>query len=240
MTKLNILAFASHPDDVELACSGTLLKHIKLGYKVGIIDLTSGELGTRGSADLRDIESKNASEVLGLHVRENLRMKDGFFKNDEAHQLRIIQVIRKYQPDIVLCNAITDRHIDHGRGAQLQADACFLSGLTKIETFDDKGLVQWAWRPHAVYHYIQDYFIKPDLVVEITDEWEQKIKAIECYKSQFFNPDSDEPITPIATKEFWDFLPARAMDFGRIIGVRYAEGFTVRKAIGVNDITKLI
>ncbi len=240
MMKLNILAFAAHPDDVELSCSGTILKHIKLGYKVGIIDLTSGELGTRGTADIRSLESKEASSVMGIHVRENLQMKDGFFRNDEDHQRILIKAIRKYQPDIVLCNAITDRHIDHGRGAQLESDACFLSGLSKIETFDDAGVLQEAWRPKSVYHYIQDHFIVPDLLVDISEEWEHKLKTISCFKSQFYDPHSIEPLTPIATKEFMEFLPARALNFGRIIGVRYAEGFTVIKGIGVNDLTKLI
>jgi len=237
--KLDILAFAAHPDDAELACSGTLIKHIKLGYKAGVVDLTRGELGTRGNAELRDSESKAASTVMGIHVRENLMMQDGFFKNDQEHQLRIIAMIRKYQPEVVFCNAISDRHIDHGRGAALQSDACFLSGLRKIETKDANGNNQLVWRPKVVYHYIQDHFIAPDIVFDITNEWQQKVDAIKCYKSQFFNPDSAEPITPIATKDFWEFLPSRAMDVGRIIGVRYGEGFTVARAIGVEDVLKL-
>lgn len=238
--KLDILAFGAHPDDVELSCSGTLIQHIRIGYKVGIVDLTSGELGTRGSAELRDIESKDASVVMGIHARENLRMKDGFFRNDEAHQLELIRVIRKYQPDIVLCNAISDRHIDHGRAAQLEADSCFLSGLMKIETRGVDGALQAAWRPKSVYHYIQDHFIIPDIAIDITDVWEQKIKAIECFRSQFYDPNSDAPITPIATKEFWEFLPGRAMDMGRIIGAKYAEGFTVKRAPGVKDLKSLV
>jgi bacillithiol biosynthesis deacetylase BshB1 len=237
--KLDILAFAAHPDDIELACSGTLIKHIKAGYKAGVVDLTRGELGTRGSAESRDEETKLASTVLGIHARENLRMKDGFFKNDEEHQRLLIRCIRKYQPEIIFCNAVSDRHIDHGRGAALQADACFLSGLSKIETFDDAGNPQLKWRPRVVYHYIQDYFIIPDIVVDITSEWGQKMKSIECYKSQFYDPDSTEPVTPIATKDFLEFLPARAMDFGRIIGAKYGEGFTVKHAIGVNDLINL-
>jgi bacillithiol biosynthesis deacetylase BshB1 len=237
--KLDILAFAAHPDDVELACSGTIIKHIKAGYKAGIVDLTRGELGTRGSAETRDEESLLASEIMQIHARENLRMKDGFFRNDEEHQLLLIRMIRKYQPEIVFCNAIMDRHIDHGRAAALQSDACFLSGLIKIETFDDDNNLQHPWRPRVIYHYIQDRFIKPDLVVDITEEWNTKLKAIECYKSQFYNPDSLEPITPIATKDFWEFLPARALDTGRIIGVKYGEGFTVNRAIGVDNIIAL-
>ncbi len=237
--KLDILAFAAHPDDVELACSGTLIKHIKLGYKVGVVDLTSGELGTRGNAMIRDLESAEATKLMGLHARENLGLKDAFFKNDEEHQRIVIRAIRKYQPEIVFCNAVSDRHIDHARGAQLEKDACFLSGLIKIETFDEQGKPQLPWRPKVVYHYIQDHFIAPDLVMDITSEWEQKLKVIECYRSQFYDPNSSEPMTPIASKEFWDFLPARAINFGRIIGAKYAEGYTVTRAPGIDDITKL-
>jgi bacillithiol biosynthesis deacetylase BshB1 len=237
--ELDLLVFAAHPDDAELACAGTIIKHIKAGYKVGIVDLTRGELGTRGSAELREEESKNASEVLGVHARENLDMKDGFFRNDEEHQRRVIKALRKYRPRIVICNAVNDRHIDHGRSAQLEADACFLSGLVKIETFDDRGNRQEAWRPKLVLHYIQDRFINPDIVVDITEEWEQKMKAIQCYKSQFYDPASKEPVTPIATRDYIEFLPSRARELGRIIGVTFGEGFTVRKAIGVNDLTTL-
>jgi len=180
-----------------------------------------------------------ASAIMAIHVRENLGMKDGFFQNDVEHQMKLIQKIRKYRPEIVLCNAVNDRHIDHGKAARLESDACFLSGLIKIKTFDDKGNDQECWRPKAVYHYIQDYYIPPDLVVDITDEWPEKLKSINAFKSQFYNPDSLEPETPIATKEFFEFLPARAMSFGHIIGVKYGEGFTVRRAPGVMDITKL-
>lgn len=236
--KLDILAFAAHPDDVELACSGTLIHHIKKGYKAGVVDLTRGELGTRGTPEIRAEESKVASAILGISVRENLNMKDGFFVQDEEHLMKLIQVIRKYRPHIVFANAISDRHIDHGRAAKLEADACFLSGLRKIETFDADGKPQEAWRPKNVYHYIQDNFIKPDLVVDITNEWEQKMECIRAFKSQFYDPASGEPETPISSRDFMDFLPARSLDFGRIIGARYGEGFTTRTP-GVDDLMLL-
>jgi bacillithiol biosynthesis deacetylase BshB1 len=238
--KLDILAFASHPDDVELSCSGTLLKHIALGYKAGIIDLTMGELGSRGSAEIRKKESESSSAVLGIHARENLEMKDGFFKNDEEHQRQVIAAIRKYKPEIVLCNAVQDRHTDHGRGAELVANACFLSGLRKIETRDAEGNLQEYWRPKAVYHYIQDHYIHPDIVVDITHEWEKKMEAIRSFKSQFYDPSSNEPLTPISGQDYFDFLSSRARDYGRIIKVKYGEGFTVSRAPGVEDLMKLI
>jgi bacillithiol biosynthesis deacetylase BshB1 len=236
--KLDILAFAAHPDDVELAASGTVAAHIAKGYKVGIIDLTQGELGTRGNAALRAEESAKASELLGIHVRENLHMRDGFFLNDEVHQLKIIECIRAYQPEMVLCNAINDRHIDHGRAAKLVADACFLSGLRKIET-KRNGELQQAWRPKNVYHYIQDYYLKPDVVVDITPYFEQKMKSIKAYSSQFYNPDANEPETPISGSDFLHFIEARAREMGRIIGVTYAEGFNTARTPGVNDLFHL-
>jgi N-acetylglucosamine malate deacetylase 1 len=239
MMKLDILAFAAHPDDIELAASGTLLAHIAMGKKVGIIDLTRGELGTRGSAELRDQEAAASSDILGLHVRENLRMRDGFFIKDETHLLRVIEMIRKYQPEIVLANSEFDRHIDHGRAADLVHDACFLSGLMKIET-SHHGKDQEAWRPKAVYHYIQDYYTRPDVVFDITPFYEQKQKSISAFSSQFFNVNSDEPETPISSKDFWDFLEARARQFGRLINTTYAEGFTVKRPIGVKDLTELL
>src|SRR5690606_10221595 len=193
--------FGAHPDDVELGCAGTLAKEISLGKTVGIIDLTRGELGTRGSAEIRDMESAEAARLLGVSVRENLRMRDGFFRNDEEHQMKIIRKIRKYRPEIVLCNAIDDRHIDHGKGSKLVSDACFLSGLRKIET-EDEGIAQEAWRPKHVYHYIQWKNIEPDFVVDITGFIDQKTKAILAYSSQFYDPTSNEPETPIATKNF--------------------------------------
>lgn len=237
--KLDILAFGAHPDDVELGCGGTIAKEIANGKKVGIIDLTRGELGTRGSAEIRDNEAKNAAEILGVSIRENLNMRDGFFINDEQHQLAIIKVIRKYQPEIVLCNAVDDRHIDHGKGAKLVADACFLSGLRRIETsYDNES--QAAWRPKNVFHYIQWKSLKPDFVVDITGFNDVRIKAIMAYESQFYNPDTNEPETPIATKNFLDSLKYRAQDLGRLVGVDYAEGFTSEKPVTVNNLDSLL
>jgi N-acetylglucosamine malate deacetylase 1 len=236
--KLDILAFAAHPDDVELAACGTVLAQLALGKKVGIVDLTRGELGTRGSADLRDKEAAASSEIMGLTVRENLRMRDGFFVNDEDHQMQIIEMLRLYQPDIVLCNSEFDRHIDHGRAATLVHDACFLSGLRKIETIYG-GIKQEHWRPKAVYHYIQDYYTKPDVIVDITPYFEQKIQCIKAFSSQFYDPNSNEPESPISTKDFWDFLDGRAREYGRLIGTTYGEGFTVKRPIGISDISQL-
>jgi N-acetylglucosamine malate deacetylase 1 len=237
--KLDILAFGAHPDDVELGCGGTLAKEIALGKKVGIIDLTRGELGTRGSVAIRNQESEAAAKILGVAVRENLDMRDGFFVNDEAHQLKIIAIIRKYQPEIVICNAIDDRHIDHGKGSKLVSDACFLSGLMRIET-EHQGVKQEAWRPKLVYHYIQWKNITPDFVVDITGYNEKRIEAILAYSSQFYNPNSDEPVTPIATKNFLESLNYRVQDFGRLIGTDYAEGFTVERYLGVNSLGDLM
>jgi bacillithiol biosynthesis deacetylase BshB1 len=239
--KLDILAFAAHPDDVELAAAGTLLAHIALGKKVGIVDLTRGELGTRGSADLRDEEAAESTKILGIHARENLRMRDGFFAKDEESLLKVITMIRKYQPEIVLCNSETDRHIDHGRAGDLVHDACFLSGLRKIETQID-GKIQEAWRPKSTYHYIQDYYTKPDVIFDITPYFKQKNEAIKAFKSQFFNPASNtnEPETPISSADFWAFLEGRARQYGRLINVTYAEGFTVKRPIGSTDLTNLL
>lgn len=237
--KLDILAFGAHPDDVELGCGGTLAKEIHLGKKVGIIDLTRGELGTRGSAEIRDNEAAKAAEILGVAVRENLRMRDGFFINDEAHQLQIIEIIRKYKPEIVLCNAIDDRHIDHGKGSSLVSAACFLSGLRKIETTYQSEL-QEAWRPKVVYHYIQWKNIEPDFVVDITGFEQKKVDAIMAYDSQFFNPDTNEPETPIATKNFLESINYRAQDLGRLIGTDFGEGFTVERYLAVNSLGDLI
>jgi len=236
--KLDILAFGAHPDDVELGCSGTIAKEISLGKKVGIIDLTRGELGTRGSVEIRNSESAKASEVLGILVRENLDMRDGFFVNDEPHQVKIIQMIRKYQPEIVLCNAIRDRHIDHGKGSKLVSDACFLSGLRKIETFFD-GKNQEAWRPKVVYHYLQWETIQPDFVVDITGFLDKKVASILAYSSQFYSENSNEPITPIATKNFLESIHCRSQDFGRLVGVEHAEGFTVERYLAVNSLSDL-
>jgi len=237
--KLDILAFGAHPDDVELGCGATIAKEISLGKKVGIVDLTRGELGTRGSANLRDLEAKSAGDILGISVRENLRFADGFFINDNRHQLEIIKMIRKYQPEIVLCNAIDDRHIDHPKGSSLVSDACFLSGLLKINTAVE-GENQEKWRPKKVYHYIQWKNIEPDFVVDVTGFVEKKIDAVSAYSSQFYDQNSKEPETPITSKNFIDSINYRARDLGRLINVEYAEGFTTERYVAVENLDKLI
>jgi len=224
--KLDILVMAAHPDDAELSCSGTILKHIAAGKKVGIVDFTRGELGTRGTPEIRLQESADATKILGLHARENLGIRDGFFRNDEETQLKLIEIIRKYQPDIVLANALVDRHPDHGKGAQLAIDACFLSGLRQIKTGDLS-----AWRPAQVYHYIQDRYIEPDFVVDISAHWDQKEAAIRAFKSQFFDPSSKEPASYISSPDFLNFIQARAMEMGHKIGVKYGEGFQSQKTL---------
>ena len=236
--KLDILAFGAHPDDVELGCAGTILKEISLGKKVGIVDLTRGELGTRGSAAIRDQEANAAAKILGVVARENLEMRDGFFVNDEKHQLEIIKMIRKYQPEIVLCNAIDDRHIDHGKGSKLVSNACFLSGLMKIKTELD-GEQQKEWRPKIVYHYIQWKNIEPDFVVDITGFTDKKIEAILAYSSQFYDPNSKEAESPITSKNFLESLNYRSRDLGRLSGVEHAEGFTVERYVAVNSLSDL-
>lgn len=236
--KLDILAFGAHPDDVELGCGGTIAKEVALGKKVGIIDLTQGELGTRGSAEIRAVEAANAAKILGVSVRENLKFRDGFFTNDETHQLEIIKMIRKYQPEIVICNAIDDRHIDHGKGSKLVSDACFLSGLRKVETILN-GEIQQEWRPKVVYHYIQWKNIEPDFVVDVSDYIQNKIDAVMAYGTQFYNPNSTEPISPIATKNFTESIEYRAKDLGRLVFVDYAEGFTVERYVAINSLTDL-
>ena len=236
MNKLDILVFAIHPDDAELGCGGTILKHISLGKKVGIVDLTRGELGTRGTPEIREQESKAASKLMGLHTRERLSLPDGFFEINTESRLQIVKQIRKYQPEIVLANAIEDRHPDHGNASTLVSESCFLSGLIKVETSGEDGKSQQAWRPKVVYNYIQDRYIHPDFVIDITPFMEKKIEVIKAYKSQMFDPKSTEPVTPISTEEFMDFLYARARDIGRIINVKYAEGFTVERAIGTNSL----
>lgn len=236
--KLDILAFGAHPDDVELGCGATIAKEIAAGKKVGIVDLTRGELGTRGSAEIRDEEAAKAAQILGVAVRENLRFRDGFFVNDEQHQLAIIEMIRKYQPDIVLCNAIDDRHIDHGKGSKLVSDACFLSGLRRIETKVD-GQSQEQWRPKQVYHYIQWKNIEPDFVVDVSDFIDKKIEAVMAYSSQFYDPKSNEPVSPIATQNFTESISYRAKDLGRLVFVDYAEGFTVERYVAVDNLSDL-
>ncbi len=238
--KLDILAIGAHPDDVELSCGGTLAKEVSKGKKVGVLDLTRGELGSNGSADLRDVEAANAAKILGVHVRENLAFRDGFFVNDEAHQLKIIEIIRKYQPEIVLCNAVSDRHIDHAKGSKLASDACFLSGLLRIKT-QLNGEDQVKWRPKQVYHYIQWESLKPDIVLDISGFNNVKVEAVKAYTSQFFNPkDSEVAKTPISNKNFLDSVTYRGRDLGRIIGVDHAEGFTVERYAAVKSIFDLI
>lgn len=238
MTKIDILAIGAHPDDVELSAAGTLLKEAARGKKIAILDLTQGELGTRGSAELRLEEATAAAKILGLTARENVKMRDGFFKNDEAHLLPIIQVIRKYQPETVLANAPSDRHPDHGRAAKLIADACFYSGLRKIETEMD-GDSQSAWRPKTLYHYIQDYFHEPDFVVDVSEFKDRKMEAIKAFSSQFYDPDSNEPDSPIAVKNFFDFIEGRMANMGRYIGADYGEGFLKTRPLGVESLEKL-
>ncbi len=241
--KLDILAFAAHPDDVELACSGTLLKHIGMGKKVGLIDLTRGELGTRGTAEIRDKEAAASAKLMGASARENLDLGDGFFEHSKENTLKIIRMIRKYQPEIVLANSITDRHPDHGRAAKLVNEACFYSGLQKIVT-EDKNERQMKWRPKAVYHYIQDRNLVPDFVVDITPYIEKKQELILAFRSQFYLPDSDEYKnelqTPISGKVFLDFLKAKAATYGRDAGFEYAEGFNVARIPGVNSFFDLV
>ena len=237
--KLDILAFGSHPDDVELGCSATIAKEIRSGKKVGIIDLTQGELGTRGTAETRKQEAKDAAKILGVEVRENLEFADGFFVNDKEHQLEVIKMIRKYRPEVVLCNSITDRHIDHGKGSKLVSDACFLSGLMKIETIID-GKKQEQWRPQQVYHFIQWKNIEPDIVVDVTGFMDVKMKAVLAYSTQFYDAKSKLPETPISSKNFTDSVEYRARDLGRIIGVEHGEGFTVERYPAVRSLFDLI
>jgi bacillithiol biosynthesis deacetylase BshB1 len=237
--KLDILAIAAHPDDVELSSMGTLIKAKKAGKKIGIVDLTQGELGTRGTAETRKSEAAESSRIAGLDARVNLKMADGFFQNSKENQLLIIEQIRKYQPAVVLINAISDRHPDHGKGAVIAKEACFLAGLSKIETILD-GVSQEKWRPNAVYHYIQDYYFKPDFVVDISAEMEQKIETIKAFKTQFFDPNNQAANTPISGEDFFDFLKGRWADYGRYIGAKYGEGFMLTRPAGVENITDLI
>ena len=236
--KLDILILATHPDDAELGCSGTIAAHVAAGKKVGIVDFTRGELGTRGTPEIRAQEAETSRQVLGVTVRENLGFADGFFTNDRDHQLEVVKMIRRYQPDIVLANAIQDRHPDHGRGAALARDACFVSGLRKVETtLNDE--VQTAWRPARLYHYIQANYIVPDFVVDISDYWETKIRAIRSFASQFDFQATDEPLTYLTTPIFLKFIEARAQELGHSIGVAYGEGFTAAQAIGVKSLGDL-
>ena len=236
--RLDLLIFAAHPDDAELGCSGTILRSIAAGKKVGIVDLTRGELGTRGTAETRDAETAASSRILGLHVRENLEMRDGFFRNDEENQLKIIQMIRKYTPEIVFSNAMHDRHPDHGKASDLVNDALFLAGLPKIRTEID-GVQQDAFRPRLLFQYLQDRYIEPDIIVDVTEFWDKKMECIRAFKTQFFNPDSDEKETYISTPSFLKVVEARSRDLGKAIGAEHAEGFTSRKLLGIDNLFDL-
>lgn len=237
--KLDILAFGAHPDDVELGCAATLAKEISMGKKVGIVDLTRGELGTRGTVTIRTQEAMNAAKIIGAVLRENMGFEDGFFINDKAHQMAIVEVIRKYQPEVVLCNAVDDRHLDHPKGSQLVSDACFLSGLRKITT-EEAGIPQTAWRPTQVYHYMQWKNTQPDFVVDVTGFMDVKERAVKAHASKFFNPNSKEPESPITTQNFINSVLYRANDLGRMIGVESAEGFSTERYVAVRQLGDLI
>lgn len=242
--KLDLLVITVHPDDAELGCGGTIAQQVALGRKVGVVDLTRGELGSRGSAEIRDQEAANAAKILGLSVRGNLRMRDGFFKNDEAHQLQIVEVIRRYQPEIVIANALRDRHPDHARAGDLVNDAVFLSGLRMIETIDSQsGDIQQAYRPRLLLQLIQDQHINPDIVVDVSAYWETKIKAVRAYSSQFhsdsYQEGSDEPQTYISSPDFLDYIEGRGREFGKYIGAKHGEGYTCRRLLGVDDLFHL-
>ena len=237
--KIDVLAIGAHPDDVELGCGGTIAKLISEGKKVAILDLTQGELGTRGTNETRAIEAKNAAEILGISARENLKMKDGFLINSEEYQLRIIKAIRTYQPEIVFCNAVDDRHPDHAKAAKLASDACFLSGLIKIET-EESGKKQEKWRPKQVFHYIQWKNLEPDFVIDISGFLDKKIESCLAYKTQFYDPTSTEPTTPISSKSFLDSIAYRAQDLGRLAGVEHAEGFTTEKTLALKNFDGII
>jgi bacillithiol biosynthesis deacetylase BshB1 len=236
--KLDILAIGAHPDDVELGCGATLAKEVANGKKIGILDLTRGELGTRGTAKTRDKESEEAAKILGVAFRNNMDFADGFFTNDKTHQMELIKLIRKSQPEIVICNAIDDRHIDPAKGSKLASDACFLSGLIKIET-EYEGKTQTHWRPKHVYHYIQWNNLKPDIVVDVSNYINQKLEAVLAYKTQFYDPESNAPETPISSKNFTDSIIYRARDLGRLVGVEYGEGFTVERYPAVDSLFDL-
>lgn len=238
--KLDVLAIGSHPDDVELGCSGTLINEVRKGKKVGIVDLTQGELGTRGTVETRYAEAAAAAGIMGISVRENLKMRDGFFTNDETHQLQLVRILRKYRPEIVIGNILEDRHPDHGRGGWLIYDACFLSGLRQVKTIDEEGREQEKWRPKMLLHYIQDRFYEPDIITDVSEVWEQRMQAIKAYKTQFYDPESTEPTTYLSDPGFIEALTARARLLGKRIGVQYGEGFLSKKSIGIRDLDALI
>lgn len=234
--KLDLLAIAAHPDDIELSSGATIALHAALGQKVGIVDLTQGEMGTRGTPQQRLIEAEAAKNILGVAVRENMRFKDAFFKNDHEHQLALIKIIRKYQPDVVIANAPDDRHSDHPRGSQLITEACFMSGLAKVETVNE-GHSQDAWRPKAVYYIIQSKFLQPDFIIDVSQYWEQKMKAVRAYKSQFYDPNNKEPETYISTPEFMNMIEARGKELGHAIGAKYGEGFITQRIPGLPNLS---
>ncbi|HVE61406.1 MAG TPA: bacillithiol biosynthesis deacetylase BshB1 [Chitinophagaceae bacterium] len=238
--KLDVLAIGAHPDDVELGCSGVLIKEIKRGKKAGIIDLTEGEMSTRGTVETRYKEAAEAAKIIGVHVRENLKFRDGFFLNDETNQLKLVQLLRKYQPEIVIGNILEDRHPDHGRAGHLIYDACFLSGLGKIQTKNGDGSPQEKWRPKYLLHYLQDRFYEPDLIIDVSEVWEQRLASIRAYKTQFHNIESQEPQTYISSPEFLEAIIARARLLGKRIGVQFAEGFISKKNIGIKNLEALI
>lgn len=238
--KLDVLAIGSHPDDVELGCSGTLINEIRKGKKVGILDLTQGELGTRGTVETRYAEAADAARIMGISVRENLKMRDGFFRNDEAHQLQLIAAIRTYRPEIVIGNILEDRHPDHGRGGWMIYDACFLSGLRQIKTQDKNGEEQEKWRPKMLLHYIQDRFYEPDIIIDVSDVWEQRMEAVRAYRTQFHDPNSTEPQSYLSNPDFMDAIVARARLLGKRIGVKYGEGFLSKKSIGLSSLDALV
>jgi len=237
--KIDVLAFGAHPDDVELGCSGVLMMEKMQGKKTGVIDLTLGELGTRGTPETRRIESIAATAIMQLDVRDNLALADGFFQNDKAHQLKVIEAIRTYQPEIIICNAPADRHPDHGRGARLLQEAAFLAGLRKIETLTN-GKLQTPWKPKLVLHYVQDRYLQPNFVYDITAVIDRKIEAIKAYSTQFNSPDTSEPQTYISSPDFLDSILYRAKMLGKMIGVPYAEGFISEKMLGINTFDSLV
>jgi bacillithiol biosynthesis deacetylase BshB1 len=238
--KLHILAIAAHPDDVELGCSGVLMKHTQKGQLVGVVDLTEGELGTRGTVETRYQEANDAAKIMGLHVRENAQLRDGFFKNDESSVLKIIHYIRKWQPEIVITNAPEDRHPDHGKGCKLVTDACFLAGLSKIKTFNEHNELQLPWRPKRVFSMIQDRTLEPDFIVDISDVMENKIASILAYKTQFFNPDAEEPNTYISTSNFIEQIKYRDAINGKRIGKKFGEGLISVNILGISDLDYLV
>ncbi len=238
--KLDVLAIGAHPDDVELGCSGTLINEVKKGKKVGIVDLTQGELGSRGTIEARYQEAADAAKIMGVQVRENLKMRDGFFKNDEAHQLQLIQILRKYQPDVVIGNVLDDRHPDHGRAGHLIYDSCFLAGLKQIQTKDDNGENQDKWRPRYFLQYIQDRFYEPDFIIDVSDVWMQRLEAVKAFKTQFLASKDDGEQTYISSPEFFDAITSRARLLGKRIGVQFAEGFISSKNIGIKSLDALI